>query len=177
MARVNLSITHGANRLTLKTMLEAEGHQVVEDAPDVIVTDDLRAAVEAAKVSPVLALVAVADVKDAVRAMRQGVYGYVLVPFQPGEAAVMVERAVGARNVGVVSDWPSETLAAVEARHILATLRHCRHNQAETARVLGIGRNTLWRKLKQIRESEVLDATEIAMQVNTRSGGEPRDPK
>jgi two-component system response regulator HydG len=41
-----------------------------------------------------------------------------------------------------------EPLAAVERRHILLVLRACGGNQAEAARVLGIARNTLWRKLE-----------------------------
>jgi DNA-binding NtrC family response regulator len=41
-----------------------------------------------------------------------------------------------------------ERLALVERRHILAVVEACRGNQAEAARVLGIARNTLWRKLE-----------------------------
>jgi DNA-binding NtrC family response regulator len=40
------------------------------------------------------------------------------------------------------------TLAAVEKEHVLAALRACHGVQADAARVLGIGRNTLWRKLQ-----------------------------
>ena len=42
-------------------------------------------------------------------------------------------------------------LEEVEALHILDTLRRCKNNQAHAARKLGIGRNTLWRKLKKIK--------------------------
>ncbi len=40
-------------------------------------------------------------------------------------------------------------LAEVERDHILRVLRACGGRQAETARVLGIGRTTLWRKLQE----------------------------
>jgi two-component system response regulator HydG len=40
------------------------------------------------------------------------------------------------------------TLAQVEQDHVLAVLRACRGVQADAARILGIGRNTLWRKLR-----------------------------
>ncbi|MBI4951529.1 MAG: sigma 54-interacting transcriptional regulator [Myxococcales bacterium] len=43
------------------------------------------------------------------------------------------------------------TLAEMERRHILATLERCAGNRAATARALGIGENTLWRKLKAYR--------------------------
>ena len=39
-------------------------------------------------------------------------------------------------------------LAEVERRHILATLDRCGGNRSATAQALGIGENTLWRKLK-----------------------------
>lgn len=39
------------------------------------------------------------------------------------------------------------TLAQVEQEHVLAVLRACHGVQAEAARILGIGRTTLWRKL------------------------------
>jgi two-component system response regulator HydG len=40
-------------------------------------------------------------------------------------------------------------LAEVERAHVLATLEACGGSQAEAARALGIGRTTLWRKLRQ----------------------------
>jgi two-component system response regulator HydG len=43
------------------------------------------------------------------------------------------------------------TLAQSETERILTAMRACRNNQTKAAKVLGIGRNTLWRKLKRIR--------------------------
>jgi two-component system response regulator HydG len=40
------------------------------------------------------------------------------------------------------------SLAQVERAHIESVLQACGGNQVEAARILGIGRNTLWRKLK-----------------------------
>ena len=40
------------------------------------------------------------------------------------------------------------SLVDVERDHILQVLAACEGSQAEAARVLGIGRNTLWRKLR-----------------------------
>lgn len=42
-----------------------------------------------------------------------------------------------------------QTLAEVERQHILRVLDACDGSQVEAARVLGIGRNTLWRKLRE----------------------------
>jgi DNA-binding NtrC family response regulator len=46
------------------------------------------------------------------------------------------------------ADAPLRTLAEVERAHVLRVLDACGGNQATAARVLGIGRNTLWRKLR-----------------------------
>lgn len=40
-------------------------------------------------------------------------------------------------------------LDQVEKQHVLSVLEHCQQNKAKAARVLGIGYNTLWRKLKK----------------------------
>jgi len=49
-------------------------------------------------------------------------------------------------------DGPPEPLEVVERRHILAVLRHADGNQSLAAHLLGIGRNTLARKLKAYGE-------------------------
>jgi two-component system response regulator HydG len=46
------------------------------------------------------------------------------------------------------SRGPLTTLAEVEREHILRVLDACGGSQADAARVLAIGRNTLWRKLR-----------------------------
>ena len=43
-------------------------------------------------------------------------------------------------------------LAEVEREHVLRVLEACGGSQVEAARVLGIGRNTLWRKLRAYGE-------------------------
>ena len=43
---------------------------------------------------------------------------------------------------------PLRPLAEVEREHVLAVLDACGGNQAEAARVLGLARNTLWRRLR-----------------------------
>lgn len=157
MAQIGFHIADPAIRMTLKVMLEAEGHQIVEEAVDLplLISDDSIWATE--QVGPettVLLLSNAEHLPAALRAMRAGVYGYIFLPFQPGEAGIMVQRALaqqeGDSPAAPQREEPFRTLEDVEAEHIVDTLRRCKNNQAKTARVLGIGRNTLWRKLKKI---------------------------
>jgi DNA-binding NtrC family response regulator len=154
MADVCLDIGNPINRLTLKVMLERDGHAIAAGTADVLITDDLRSAVDSAARVPTLVLVDVAHVPDAVEAMRKGVFGYILLPFEPGEADIMVRRAMSASTAPDVADTPVLSLAEAERRHILDTLRRCSYNRAEAARLLRIGRNTLWRKLRQYGEGD-----------------------
>jgi two-component system response regulator HydG len=57
----------------------------------------------------------------------------------------------GARPPGGADDRARlRSLAEVEQEHILRVLDACGGSQTEAARVLGVGRNTLWRKLRQL---------------------------
>jgi DNA-binding NtrC family response regulator len=144
MARFELRIQNPTNRLVLKTMLEAEGHEAVSASPDVIFTDDF-ALVETAD-APLVLLAHAPQIPDAVKAMRNGAYGYILLPFLPGEAGLMVTRALAALRPAVTE--APQTLHDAERAHIRAVLRACKNNQSEAAKILGIARNTLWRKIK-----------------------------
>ncbi len=50
---------------------------------------------------------------------------------------------------GAARTYAGLSLSDVEREHILTTLRDCHGNQAKAAELLRIGRNTLWRKLKE----------------------------
>jgi two-component system response regulator HydG len=63
-----------------------------------------------------------------------------------------------ARHPPPSSEGQIESLAAVEQRHIVAVVQACGGNQAEAARILGIARNTLWRKLEAYHRMESNDA-------------------
>ena len=151
MARIRLDIVDPAQRLTLKAILEREGHEMVVDEGDLCIADTFGGAVAAALDGPSLMLASPQQLEDAVLAMEQGVYGYIFLPFIPGEAPLMVRRALDHHlpRPKTESAFLPEPLEAVEQRHIEAMLRHCRYNQAKAARLLGIGRNTLWRKRKR----------------------------
>jgi two-component system response regulator HydG len=57
---------------------------------------------------------------------------------------------------GLSRDRPPSLIPLDEAekRHVLSVLEHCGHNKAKAAQILGIGYNTLWRKLKKYGLSE-----------------------
>ena len=154
MPRVQLDIDDPTNHLTLKTILEADGHEVVRERPELVVADASSKAVRYAESVPTLVLARAGEIRDAVGAMRRGVFGYLFVPFQPGEAGIMMQRALASHgpNVQAEAAPPLMTIAESEARLIRATLRQCKNNQTEAARILGIGRNTLWRKLKKLKQ-------------------------
>jgi two-component system response regulator HydG len=70
-------------------------------------------------------------------------------------AALAVDEWVRRQDLPAELDSPRSdagftprTLAAVEREHVLRTLDACGGSQARAAVVLGIGRNTLWRKLR-----------------------------
>jgi len=155
MATVQLQVDDPAIRLTLKTMLQAEGHQIVEEGADVRIGGLSEPVIADARRIPTLVLASAHSIGPAVDAMKRGVYGYIFVPLQAGEAGLMVERASAAERVAGTANLPSEmplkTLEEIDNHHIQSVLRQCKGNQAKAARVLGIGRNTLWRKLKKMR--------------------------
>ena len=59
------------------------------------------------------------------------------------------EEIAAARALPRARPATLRTLAEAEREHVLAVLDACEGSQAEAARVLGIGRNTLWRKLRE----------------------------
>jgi len=154
MARLALEISDPATRLTLRAILEREGHTFSDDDPELSIADTLGGAVAAALDRPSLMVATQQQLEEAVAAMAQGVYGYIFLPFVPGEAPLMVARALANPGSTPAPEpvYEPVSLAEAERRHIEETLRHCRNNQARAARLLGIGRNTLWRKRKGAQE-------------------------
>lgn len=159
MARILLEVTDLPNQLTLKSLAEAEGHRAEAGLAewDAAIVDDATRAEILARRGPVLLLTPMSDRGAAVQALRTGVFAYVLTPFEAGEVPLLLQRALRSRSATPPPSTPYDfsgqlvPLEKVESQYILEVLRRCRNNQAEAARVLGIGRNTLWRKLKKIR--------------------------
>ena len=74
----------------------------------------------------------------------------------------MVRRALaqrrGSLEVETLAEGEFKSLEQVELDYIKQVLRACKFNQARAARILGIGRNTLWRKLKKDQAAMDRDA-------------------
>lgn len=157
MARIALDISDPGLRITVEMMLRAEGHEITADTPEVTIADSPAGALNALAVSQSLLLTTASGISDAVTVMHQGIYGYILLPLQPGEAGLMAARAAANAGVRTVRsgdlEEPILSLAEVERMHIEKVLRAYKGNQVKAAHVLEIGRNTLWRKLKSWKKN------------------------
>lgn len=147
MAYVCLDIEDSTTAATLEDWLRADGHTIANTGAQAVITSDALAAISYAQDTPTLITAAASQLRSAIAAMRQGVYGYIFLPLQPGEPELMVRRATGEAAPG--SALRPRTLADVEREHIIDVLRYCEGKRSDAARLLGIGRNTLWRKLRQ----------------------------
>jgi transcriptional regulator of acetoin/glycerol metabolism len=58
-------------------------------------------------------------------------------------------RDCSPRPAAPVDDGVLRPLAEVERAHVLRVLESCGGNQVQAAQVLGIGRTTLWRKIRE----------------------------
>ncbi len=156
MSRIWINITDAPLAFTVKMLLRNEGHEAVASAreADACVTNDLVSAVEHARALTVVVLVPSSEIPRAVEAMAQGVYGYALLPLIPKELPLVLARALDKKSENrSEKDEGWASLAEMERKYIQKVLRHCKYNRTRAAEILKIGRNTLWRKLREF-ESE-----------------------
>ncbi|MEI8258725.1 MAG: sigma-54 dependent transcriptional regulator [Deltaproteobacteria bacterium] len=84
------------------------------------------------------------NVRELANAVKHGAVLAMGGPIGPEHLPEEVTHPTGARPAGK----SMRTLADVEREHVLRVLEACGGQQSEAARVLGIARNTLWRKMK-----------------------------
>ena len=85
------------------------------------------------------------NVRELEHAMERAV---VLAEGKPKIAETDLPPEIARPTSGAADDGELLPLAEIERRHILRVLERMAGNRKETARVLGIGANTLWRKLR-----------------------------
>jgi ActR/RegA family two-component response regulator len=154
MATISLNIENIPLSMTVKAILEAEGHDFVSEDGQIRFVDAAAADGMDLADAPTVILAYSTEIPHAVECMKRGAWGYILLPLQPGEAVLTVSRILGGdlNHRADENAAPEElkSLDVIETEYIQFVLRKCKNNQAKAARILGIGRNTLWRKLKKI---------------------------
>ena len=106
---------------------------------------------------PVVLLTGFGNLDAAVAAMRAGAYDFLSKPVKLDVLAIALRRAIEHRKLGERrGDDPSELapLEEVERRYILRVLDAVGGNKSVAARVLGIERKTLYRKLERFGARE-----------------------
>jgi len=154
MARIELLITDSLQRLTIQAMLESEDHTLVGQNPELCLMDLHLWTSPSNKSCPVIVFAPTSQVTEAVAAMAEGAWGYVLEPLQPKEIPLTIQRALNTKRATPSAPEEIRPLEEVELEYILSVLKKVKNNQAKAARLLGIGRNTLWRKLKKRHEAQ-----------------------
>lgn len=85
------------------------------------------------------------NIRELSNAMR---YASALAEGDVVEPCHLPEEILVGRPAATPAPGSLPTLAAVEEAHVRTVLRACRGVQSDAAQILGIGRNTLWRKLR-----------------------------
>lgn len=171
MARVLVADDHDAVRDGMAISLSRLGHEVVavrggaeaiaayrKKPADVVVTDLRMAPVDGIEVvrrlreldseSTVIVISAHGTIPTAVEAMRAGAVHYLTKPADANEVIAAFE------GEGANESPPSvPSLARVEWEHIQRVLHSCDGNLSAAARLLGLHRRTLQRKLNKTPSS------------------------
>jgi DNA-binding NtrC family response regulator len=98
------------------------------------------------------------NVRELASAMKHGAALAAGALIRPEDLPEELLRASGRTAPASAQERDLRSLLEVEREHILQVLDACKGSQAEAARVLGIGRNTLWRKLRSYAFAERVGA-------------------
>ena len=147
----------------------ANGEDALErlDGVDAVVTDRimprlggdalLREVLQHEPAVPVVLITAFGTIESAVQSVKAGAFDYVAKPFRMEVLLDTVARAVAERRARLerleaaqpASASKLPPLVEVEREHILRALEATGGNKARAARILGMDRKTLYRKLDQ----------------------------
>ncbi len=116
-----------------------------------------------ARLSPEAAQVVTAygwpgNVRELASAMKHGAALAAGALIRPEDLPEELLRGTGRTAPASAGERDLRSLLEVEREHILRVLDACQGSQAEAARVLGIGRNTLWRRLRSYASAERVEA-------------------
>jgi two-component system response regulator HydG len=99
------------------------------------------------------------NVRELENAIKHGVALAAGALIRPEDLPEELLRGTGRTAPASAREGALRSLIEVEREHILQVLDACQGSQAEAARVLGIGRNTLWRKLRSYASAERVEAS------------------
>jgi len=144
----------GLDVRAVSSTVEAEA--CAREEPPELVLLDLRVGVENGldlipllkRLDPatrIVVLTGYGSVATAIEALRRGATHYLTKPADSDEILAAFERGPG--TAGPVPPWQAMSLDRVEWEHINRVLVDCGGNVSEAARVLGIHRRSLQRKL------------------------------
>jgi two-component system response regulator RegA len=108
----------------------------------------VRALKEADPTTAVVVLTGYGSIATAIEAIRFGAVHYLTKPADADEILAALRRADGAPSP-VAAPPPAPSLARVEWEHINRVLAGCGGNVSQAARILGIHRRSLQRKLSK----------------------------
>jgi DNA-binding NtrC family response regulator len=167
-------ITHGSADEALRNLPE-EDIGVVVAAIDARTSDGnplYRRVMVDRLDTPVIVTTHADGVERAIAAIREGAYDFLTTPFEADAVALTLERALKHCDllvelkrlrrppISLDSEDPARMLSMeeVEHRYVTHVLEAVRGNKALAARVLGMDRRTLYRKLDRWREGDRIAA-------------------
>jgi len=131
---------------------EAQPERAVLDLkmPDASGIDVLMDLLKASPLTQVVILTGYGSITNAVEAIRLGAFNYLTKPADADEILAAFETSDLASPASTSNQYSPQSLAEAEWEHIHRVLNDCGGNLSEAARLLGIPRRTLQRKLKKL---------------------------
>lgn len=154
--------TSGTNGLNLLGLGDYIAALVDFKLPDINGIDLLQKIKSLAPKTAVVIVTGYSDVRNAVKAIKQGAADYITKPLHPEEIISIIRRAVDDNEASALADTGErpavifehaphdlrESSMLAEKQVIMETLAKTGYNKTETAKLLHIDRKTLYNKFK-----------------------------